>query len=219
MVQWATIRLTIILALISGWHSCQMDFVLAYTQANPKTQLYMNMPQGFAYKGSTNRYVLKLKKNLYGAKDAGRILYEHLSRLLVQRHGFTQSSVDKCVFYRNGIMLLIFVDDTICLCKNLPDQKHLEAKLKKSFEITIKGSIADFLRVKFTRLSDGCIESTKPHLIDSILKDLSTTNGKKKKTCYKKTPAKVRYILRMTSTFHLTTKHGITTLLLASSIS
>ena len=94
MVRWATIRLAIILALIYGWHSCQMDFVLAYTQANPKTQLYMKMPQGFTYKGSANGYVLKLKKNLYGAKDAGQIWYEHLSRLLVQRHGFTQSYVD-----------------------------------------------------------------------------------------------------------------------------
>jgi len=70
MVRWATIRLTIILALIYGWHSCQMDFVLAYTQADPKTQLYMKMPQGFSYKGSADGYVLKLKKNLYGAKDA-----------------------------------------------------------------------------------------------------------------------------------------------------
>ena len=59
----------------------------------------MKMPQGFAYNGTADGYVLKLKKNLYGAKDAGRIWYEHLSRLLVQKHGFTQSNVDECVFY------------------------------------------------------------------------------------------------------------------------
>jgi len=75
-----------------------MDFVLAYTQANPKMQLYMKMPQGFAYNGFTDGYVLKLKKNLYGAKDAGRIWYEHLSKLLIQKHGFMQSSIDECVF-------------------------------------------------------------------------------------------------------------------------
>jgi len=66
-------------------------------------------------------------------------------------------------------MLHLFVDDTICLCKNPADQKLLEAELKQSFEITVVGSIADFLGVKFTKRSYGCIELTQPHLIDSIL--------------------------------------------------
>ena len=93
-------------------------------------------------------------------------------------------------------MLLIFVDDTICLCKNPADQKLLEAELKQSFEITIEGSIADFLGVKINKRSDGCIELTQPHLIDSILKDLGLINGRKKKACYKRTLAKVSCILR-----------------------
>jgi len=42
----------------------------------------------------------------------------------------------------------------------------IQPEIMKSFEITIEGSIADFLGVEFTRRSDGCIELTKPHLIE-----------------------------------------------------
>jgi hypothetical protein len=34
VVQWATIRFFISLAILSNWHTRQLDFVLAYTQAN-----------------------------------------------------------------------------------------------------------------------------------------------------------------------------------------
>ncbi len=34
VVQWATIRFFISLAILSNWHTRQLDFVLAYTQAD-----------------------------------------------------------------------------------------------------------------------------------------------------------------------------------------
>jgi len=173
----------------------------------------------FTYKGSTNAYVLKLKKNLYRAKDAGRIWYEHLSRLLVQKHGFTQSSIDECIFYHNGIMLLIFVDNTICLCKNPLDQKLFEAKLKKSFEITIKGTVSDFLGVKFTRWSDGCIELTQPHWLIPFSKTSVLSMTRRRKLATRGPQLKLDAFSEVTSTFHLTTKHGTTILSWASSIS
>jgi len=44
VAMWASIRLFIIFALIQGWHIRQFDFVLAYTQADVETDLYMEIP-------------------------------------------------------------------------------------------------------------------------------------------------------------------------------
>jgi hypothetical protein len=89
VVQWATIRFFITLAIISKWHTRQLDFVLAYTQADIERDLYMKLPAGFTEPGKTiteqNRkdYVLKLEKNLYGQKQAGRVWYLHLRKNLI----------------------------------------------------------------------------------------------------------------------------------------
>jgi len=53
-----------------------MDFVLAYPQVDIEAPLYMKMPKGFECKGyEPGKVVLELCKNLYGQKQAGRILY------------------------------------------------------------------------------------------------------------------------------------------------
>ncbi len=44
VVQWATIRFFISLAILSNWHTRQLDFVLAYTQADIERDLYMKLP-------------------------------------------------------------------------------------------------------------------------------------------------------------------------------
>jgi hypothetical protein len=68
VVQWATIRFFISLAILSNWHTRQLDFVLAYTQTDIERDLYMKLPAGFTltdriYKEQdTKDYVLKLEK-------------------------------------------------------------------------------------------------------------------------------------------------------------
>jgi hypothetical protein len=47
VVQWATIRFFISLAILSNWYTRQLDFVLAYTQADIERDLYMKLPAGF----------------------------------------------------------------------------------------------------------------------------------------------------------------------------
>jgi hypothetical protein len=47
VVQWTSIRIFLIVAIINGWHSRQIDFVLAYPQADIECDLYMAIPAGF----------------------------------------------------------------------------------------------------------------------------------------------------------------------------
>ena len=65
-------------ALNYRWHTRQLDFVLAYPQADVDCNLYLEIPQGFEFEGSHKIHCLKLIKNLYGSKATGTIWQKHL---------------------------------------------------------------------------------------------------------------------------------------------
>ena len=115
VVTWISIRLVLILSILLVWYTRQIDFVLAYPQAQIETPLWMEVPKGVTIHGMPKQskdYVLELKKNLYGQKQAGRVWYKHLANGLKEL-GFTASLIDECVYYRNGTLFLVYVDDGI----------------------------------------------------------------------------------------------------------
>jgi hypothetical protein len=67
------------MAVLRGWHCRQLDFVLAYTQADVECEIYMEIPRGFTVDGNPKDYVLRLEKNLYGLKQASRVWNLHLT--------------------------------------------------------------------------------------------------------------------------------------------
>ena len=64
VIAWTTIRLFLVLALMNGWKTRQVDFVLAFPQADIECPMYMEIPRGFKFKGSRKTHCLALKKNL-----------------------------------------------------------------------------------------------------------------------------------------------------------
>ena len=80
VVSWSSVRLMLILALILGWEMRSINFIMAFPQADVKTDIYMKIPHGTKLPNNkdTRRHLLKLKKNLYGLKDAGLTWFEHI---------------------------------------------------------------------------------------------------------------------------------------------
>ena len=171
IVKWSTICFFLTLAILGGWTTSQLDFVLAYPQAPVKCKLYMEIPRGFTLNGNAKDYALLIKKNLYGQKQAGRVWYKYLATKLIKL-GFKQSIVDPCVFYKNGTILMIYVDNTIVCAKTTKEVKEVTKLLKSEFDVDDQGDLADYLGVKVERLADGRILLTQPHLIDQIIRDL-----------------------------------------------
>ena len=78
VVSWTTVRCVFILALLLGWHMRSIDFVMAYTQADVKTDIFMQLPSGTTIQGvDPNKHLLKLQKNLYGLKDGQVTWHKH----------------------------------------------------------------------------------------------------------------------------------------------
>jgi hypothetical protein len=73
VVTWFAIRLVIVMGVIFNWALHQGDFVMSYPQAPVEMDIYMELPQGIHTEtGNTKDHVLKLLKNIYGQKQAGR---------------------------------------------------------------------------------------------------------------------------------------------------
>jgi hypothetical protein len=174
VASWNSIRTLLVMSALHGWHTKQIDYVLAFPQAPVEREIYMQIPKGFRIaEGSTRDYVLKLHKNVYGQKQAGRVWNKYLVDILVNKVGFKQSSVDECVFYRGKVMYVLYTDDSILAGPDLKEIEQAIEDIKKAkLDITIEGDIQDFLGVNIDRKSDGSIHLTQPHLIDQILEDL-----------------------------------------------
>jgi Reverse transcriptase (RNA-dependent DNA polymerase) len=98
IVTWAAIRLVLILVLMYKWYTVQIDFVLAYPQADVEYDFFMKIPKGFEIDGKTrSTHVLKLVKNLYGQKQARRVWNQHLHGALLDM-GWKQSKIDECLY-------------------------------------------------------------------------------------------------------------------------
>ena len=128
--------------------------------------------------GKKGEYALKLHKNVYGQKHAGRVWYKYLTKKLTEEFVFERSQVDECVFYRGKKIYVLYTDDYILAG---PDQEDIEQVIrylrKANLEVTYEGNIEDFLGVNIER-KEGKIKLSQPHLIEQVIKDLGLNHDK-----------------------------------------
>ena len=187
VITWFAVRLMLMFGIINGWAMRQVDFVMAYPQAPIEMPMYMDFPPGIhTTLGDSKDYVLLLLNNLYGQKQAGRVWNQYLVDKLTSI-GFKQSHVDECVFYRGGIIFIVYVDDGIFMGKS-DDEITAAIEDLKALDLNIEdqGHPADYVGVSIKQHKDGTYELTQRALIDSIIADAGLTDAK-----VKPVPAKV----------------------------
>jgi hypothetical protein len=63
VVNWFSIRLCLILALIFKWNTRQIDFVLAFPQADVECDIFIELPRGVTFPGAhRSTHCLKLRR-------------------------------------------------------------------------------------------------------------------------------------------------------------
>jgi hypothetical protein len=190
-LSWPPIRFLMTLSILRGWHTRQLDFTMAYPQADIEVPLYMDIPKGFTCNGSKRTHCLKLLKNLYGQKQAGRTWHLHLRQGMLDL-GFVQSEVDDCIFYRGDVIFMVYVDDAIFMGPDASAIDKCIEDMKTFFTMQDEGDISDYLGIKVSKLPNGTIKLAQPQLIDSILHNLNYAENTKSKP----TPAPSSVILQ-----------------------
>ena len=172
VINWSSSRLLLVQAIIYKWHTRQVDFTMAFPQADIEFPLYMKLSMGINVSGCNNKtHALKLKKNLYGQKQGSRIWFLHLCKKLKELK-YEQSQVDECIFYRGDLIFFFYVDDGIFLCPDKTKVDKAIKELQQDLDLEDQGGIADYLGINFTYQNDGKIIMSQPQLIDQLINDL-----------------------------------------------
>jgi hypothetical protein len=191
VVPWSTVRLMLSIAASQGLATRQVDFSNAFVQAHlhETKPIYVKAPPTF-HSDVSDQIVLKLNRSLYGLVQAPLYWGNHLRDALVYDHGFTESLTSPCLYYRDGVVILTYVDDCLFFAK---DKRQIDALLesirkKSDLQFTIEDDAFTFLGVQLKTHDDGTVEFLQTGLIDKILKHCNMTECNTKSTPANQTP-------------------------------
>ena len=194
VVTWPSIRLMLALVLMNGWHTRQIDYVMAYPQAPIEREMFMKIPSGYKVANGDpgKEYVFRVNKNIYGQVQAGRVWNKFVTDKL-KSIGFNQSRWDPCVFWKGQVLYILYTDDSLLAGAKEEEIEDTVQQIKGTgLKITEEGTIDDFVGVHIKRTTEGCFELSQETLIKSILKDLHLDQ---ESTTSKATPAKVNEVM------------------------
>ena len=185
VVTWQTVRISLILSILLGWHSRQLDFVMAYPPVPAEMPLYMRLPQGYQRLRMTRKtHALKLICNVYGQKQAGRVWNKFMDKGM-RDIGFTPSKFDPCLYYHGPVLFLVYIDDCIVFGQDTRAIDEVVMDLRscsQQFTVDDQGDVGDFLGIQIQKQADGSVHLLQPQLIDSIIKDLHLQLGSNSKS-------------------------------------
>jgi len=176
VAQVEAIRLLFATAALLKLKIVQADIKTAFLNGDLKEMIFMEQPIG--YQGGTNR-VWRLKKSIYGLKQAPKAWYDKFSSVL-RSLNLQSSTADNCIYYRTNPLLLlaIYVDDIILFSVEEKTILDLITSLKLHFELNIIES-GKFLGFQYEQYLGGDIFIHQNAYINRILKrfDMEQSNS------------------------------------------
>ncbi|CAI7834815.1 unnamed protein product [Closterium sp. NIES-53] len=147
----------------------QIDVSNAFLYADVNAEIYVKYPHTY----STNPpSVCKLKKSLYGIKQAPRLWQQHLNKKLTEV-GFRQLPHDPGMYRLDDkgsyALLVAYVDDILYVSSSTSQGDRIEADLKKSLDLTISTKVTQFLGLNVSRTS-SVIHLTASKYAESLAK-------------------------------------------------
>ena len=152
------------------------DVTNAFTQSEIDKVIYVEPPKGYPQVSPNGSpCVLKLRKALYGTKQASRMWQLKLRKHLVDNMGFSNSTHDPCLFSRrvdDSILVVgVYVDDIIVSHNGA---KHLEWFNQhftgpKGFRAKHVGPLSWFLGVEVTQSKDFTVTLSQTQYVKKLL--------------------------------------------------
>jgi hypothetical protein len=160
----ATVRLAIALSSTLKLKGRQIDFVGAYLNANVQQEIYMHLPPGYLqYDKNHTKLVALLVKSIYGLKQAGYEWHGMLCGILLD-YGVTQSHHDPCLFFKEDMIIVCYVDDCLIYTRTDAQADHLITHITRSCPIEDRGIPSWFLAIKIEPSSDAVFLSQESYV-------------------------------------------------------
>jgi transposase InsO family protein len=185
VAKYTTIRVVLALAAKHDLELRQLDVVTAFLYGILKEEIYMKQP--FGLNGADPSLVCKLKKGLYGLKQAGREWNADIHAFLIDL-GFFRSSADACVYILAGdtfIIIVVYVDDLLLAYRKCDETKsnNIIDDFSRRYAMKDLGEASWLLGVKISRNRQlGTLTISQKQYIIDILTEFKMMQCKSTKT-------------------------------------
>ncbi|CAL1398408.1 unnamed protein product [Linum trigynum] len=187
-----SVKMLLAVAYVQKWHLHQMDVNNAFLNGELEEVVYMELPPGLRdlpeYKGK----VCRLKKSIYGLKQASRMWYAKLTESLIS-NGFKQSLADYSIFLSTVqghlVVLIVYVDDIVVGSASLEAVKEVKKMLMSLFKMKDLGELQYFFGLEVSRTDKGIHVCQRKYCIE-LLKEAGFDECKPAKT-----PSSVKQVL------------------------
>ena len=166
-----TTCMIISLSTQNKWKIYQMDIKSAFLNGSPE-EVYVEQSAGYMIPGEEEK-VYRLKKTLYGLKQALRAWYKKISYFVengFQRCPFEHTLYIKFVEPSDILIVCLYVDDLIFTENNLKMVAEFREAIIKHFEMTDLGLMSYFLGIEVVQQDDRIFISQKKYANDILKK-------------------------------------------------
>lgn len=166
--------LRIVMALVAHYdlELHQMDVKTAFLNGDLEEEVYMDQPEGFLTTGKDN-LVCKLKKSIYGLKQASRQWYLKFNDTITS-FGFVENTVDRCIYMKVSgskfIILVLYVDDILLAANDISLLHDVKKFLSNNFEMKDMGEASYVIGIEiFRNRSEGLLGLSQKGYINKVL--------------------------------------------------
>lgn len=154
VVRYTSIRYLMALAARYNLKIEQMDAVTAFLQGDLVENVYVEPPSVVKV---PEGHVLKLKKVLYGLKQASHVWNKKLNEAL-QKYGMKRSELDPCIYYRiegkRMTFMALYVDDMLLFTNDDDFCKLFKSKLMNEFKMKFLGEAKRCLGMRINKTKE-----------------------------------------------------------------
>ena len=173
----------IIMALVAHFdlELHQMDVNIAFLNGDIDETIYMVQPENFV-SGDSKNMVCKLKKSIYGLKQASRQWYHKFHQVILS-FGFEMNVIDDCIYHKFSgskyIFLVLYVDEILLASNDIGLLHETKRFLSKKFEMKDLGNASFVLGIQIHWNRDRCILGlSQKTYIEKVLKRFGMQNCK-----------------------------------------
>ena len=147
--------LRVILALVAHFdlELQQMDVKMAFLNGDLEEKVYMKQPEGFS-SSDGEHLVCKLKKSIYGLKQASRQWYFKFHGVITS-FGFVENPMDQCIYQKVSgskiCFLILYVDDILLATNDKGLLHEVKQFLSKNFDMKDMGNASYVIGIKIHR--------------------------------------------------------------------